>query len=126
MPARFDFASHLTWLRCAVALVWLGFGALKALGALPRHRRIVARVVGEPRASAVFYAVAAGEIALGLWSLSGRHLVPCAALQSIAIASMNALELRLARDLLLSPRAMVCANAVLLSAGWYVALATPS
>jgi len=38
---------------------------------------------------------------------------------------MNTLELRRARDLLLSPLAMVCANAVLLSLGCYVALASP-
>ena len=38
---------------------------------------------------------------------------------------MNALELRHARDLLLSPIGMVSANVVFLSIGWYVALATP-
>jgi hypothetical protein len=37
---------------------------------------------------------------------------------------MNALELRYARDLLLAPIAMVCANAVFLSLGWYVAFAS--
>jgi hypothetical protein len=127
MPAAFDFDSHLTWLRCAIALTWLVFGGVfKALGALPRHRRIVARVVGDERAGAVLRWVAAGEISIGLWMLYGRDLVPCVALQSAAIVVMNTLELRHARDLLLSPRLMLGANAGLLTAGWYVALSMPS
>jgi hypothetical protein len=124
MPAAFDFASHLTWLRCGIALVWLVFGGLfKALGALPRHRRIIARVVGEQRAGPVLRLVAVGEISIGLWMLYGRHLVACVAVQSVAIVIMNTLELRYARNLLLSPRAMLGANAILLAVGWYVALA---
>jgi len=121
-PAALDFASPLTWLRCVIALVWLVFGGLfKALGALPRHRRIIARVVGEARAGPVLWLVAIGEVSLGLWMLYGRALVPCVALQSVALVAMNALELRFARDLLLYPRAMLVANVALLAAGWYVA-----
>jgi hypothetical protein len=49
--APFDVDSHLAWLRLGIASVWLLFGLLfKALGVLPRHRKIVARVVGEKRA----------------------------------------------------------------------------
>jgi hypothetical protein len=55
----------------------------------------------------------------------GRFLPLCVAIQTAALVSMNALELRRARDLLLSPVGMVGANVVLLSLGWYVALATP-
>ena len=124
--APFDFHSHVAWLRLGVALVWLVFGLLfKALGALPRHREIVARVVGERRAGAVLWLVALVEIGLGAWMLVGRGLVVCAAAQTLLVATMNALELRLARDLLISPRGMLCANAVFLSVVWYVALATP-
>lgn len=39
--------------------------------------------------------------------LSGRHLP----LQTLAIVSMNALDWWRARDLLLAPREMLCANA---------------
>lgn len=126
-PAAFDFACPLTWLRCGIAAVWLVFGGLfKALGALPRHRRIIARVVGEARAGPVLRLVATGEVSFGLWMLYGRALVPCVALQSVALVAMNALELRFARDLLLSPRAMLVANATLLAAAWTVALAGSS
>jgi hypothetical protein len=54
--------------------------------------------------------------------LAGAFLPVCMAGQTVFIASMNAFELRRARDLLLSPVGMVCANVVFLSLGWYVAL----
>jgi hypothetical protein len=122
--APLDFGSHLTWMRLAIALVWLVFGILfKALDAVPRHRQIVARVVGERASRGLTVAVAAGEAGLGLWMVYGRYLPWCVAIQTATIVSMNALEIRYARDLLLSPLGMVCANAALLAAGWYVALA---
>jgi len=122
--ARFDPQSHLTWLRIGIALVWLLFGLLfKALNVVPRHRRIVGRVVGDRAAGPVTSLVAAAEIALAMWMLAGRFLPLCVAVQTLLIAAMNTLELRYARDLLLSPVAMVCANVVFLALGWYVALA---
>ncbi len=124
--ARFDGHSHLAWLRLGIALVWLSSGLVfKALGAVPRHRQIVVRVVGAKRAGLVLWLVALGEIGLGAWMLVGRFLVVCLALQTACLAAMNTLELRHARDLLLSPIGMVCANVVFLCLGWYVALATP-
>jgi DoxX-like protein len=124
--APFDLQSHLTWIRLGIALVWLVFGLLfKALGAVPRHGQIVARVVGNARAGLVLWLVALAEIGLGVWMLTGRSLAVCMGAQTVLIITMNTLELRHARDLLLSPVGMVCANAVLLSLGWYVALVTP-
>jgi hypothetical protein len=123
MIAPMDFRSHVTWLRLGVALVWLVFGLLfKAVGAVPRHRRIVARVVGQARSGGVLWIVALAEIGIGVWMLVGRLLVVCAAAQTAMIVTMNVLEIRHARDLLLSPWGMVCANAVFLAIGWYVAL----
>jgi hypothetical protein len=122
--APFDMRSHVTWLRLGVAFVWLLFGLLfKALGAVPRHRQIVERVVGSARAGAVLWLVALAEIGLGIWMLAGVQLRACMVAQTLLIVAMNTLELRRARDLLLSPVAMLCANAVFLSLGWYVALA---
>lgn len=122
--APFDMRSHVTWLRLGVALVWLLFGLLfKALDAVPRHRQIVERVVGSAYAGTVLWMVALAEIGLGIWMLVGIHLRVCMATQTLLIVAMNTLELRRARDLLLSPVGMLCANAVFLSLGWYVALA---
>ena len=112
---HFDFHAPLTWLRLGIGLVWLLFGLLfKTLGAVPRHRQIVARVVGESAAGAVTQLVALAEICLGLWMVSGYWLVPCVAAQTLLIVAMNGCELRYARDLLLSPVGMVCANLLFL------------
>ena len=124
--AEFDFHSPLTWLRMGIACVWLLFGLIfKALGFLPRHKQIVSRVVGAERAGLVLGLVAAAEIALALWMLAGRFLPICMAIQTVFIAAMNVCEFRYARDLLLTPWGMVCANVVFLALGWYVALSMP-
>lgn len=126
MGPAFDLGSPLVWLRLAIAGVWLLFGLLfKALGTVPRHKQIVVRVVGEARAGAVLWLVVLAECSLAGWMVSGGALVACVAAQTALIVGMNVLELRYARDLLLSPIGMVCANVVFLSLGWYVALAQP-
>ena len=120
----FDLHSPLTWMRIGIASVWLLFGLVfKALGFLPRHRRIVARVVGEQHAGLILWSVALAEIGLSIWMLVGCFLPICMVAQTVFIAAMNFYELRDARDLLLTPWGMACANVVFLSAGWYVALA---
>jgi hypothetical protein len=119
----FDFRSHITWLRIGIALVWLLFGLVfKLANALPRHRQIVARVVGQRASRRMTMLVALGESALGMWMLTGRFLPVCVGIQMIVIVAMNTLELRYARDLLASPALMVIANGVLLGIAWYVAL----
>jgi len=121
--APFDFGTARGFIRLGIATVWLVFGLVfKALGALPRHRRIVERVVGERFAGPMTSAVAFAEIGIALWMLVGRALPACLVVQTLMIGAMNALELRYARDLLVSPAGMLCANAVLLALGWYVAL----
>ncbi len=113
-------------LTLATAAVWLLFGMwFKVFGMVPRHRLIVAAVMGEAEAEPVTVLIGAAEIAMALWILSGIFPRACAALQSIAIVTMNALELSLARDLLLAPILMICANTVFLIVVWYCALKTP-
>jgi hypothetical protein len=118
-----------TALRLGIASVWLVFGlGFKVLGLVPRHRAIVASVVGEDLAGAATIAIGCAEALLGVWVLTGIRPRACAAAQTAAIASMNALELRHAREHLLAPVLMLCVNAIFIVAIWYWALkarATP-
>jgi uncharacterized membrane protein YphA (DoxX/SURF4 family) len=110
-------------IRIATASVWIVFGFLfKVMGLVPRHRLIVAAVLGEAAAGPVTLMIGGAETLMGLWILSGFRPRTCAAAQTLAIVSMNALELSLARNRLLAPLPMVCANTVFLAAGWYCAL----
>lgn len=112
-------------IRIGTAAVWLVFGVVfKILDLVPRHRLIVASVLGEEMARPATLLIGLGEAALGLWILSGFRPRACAAFQTVALISMNALELQLARHLLLAPIAMVGANVVFLSLVWYGALKT--
>jgi hypothetical protein len=106
-----------------IASVWMVFGTwFKLLGMVPRHRLIIAAVVGEAAAGPITLVVGAAETALALWIISGVYPRICAAAQSLAIVTMNTFELIYARNLLLSPGLMICLNAVLLTAVWCWAL----
>ena len=105
------------------ASVWLVFGTwFKLLGMVPRHRLIIAAVVGEVAAGPITLVVGAAETALALWIISGMYPRICAAVQSLAIVTMNTFELIYARNLLLSPGLMIGLNAVLLTVVWYLAV----
>ena len=113
--------------RAFTAAVWIFHGLFsKLLSGIPRHERIVARVLGSDHSHVVTLVVGACEIAMGFWILSRRASKTCAAVQTTALVTMNILEIAMARDLLLSPIGMVCANAILLGAGWFLAFRDPS
>lgn len=119
-PSRLLFA-----VRLGTAAVWLVFGLVfKVLNLVPRHETIVATVVGNDWARSATVAIGLGEMLLGLWILSARWPLLCAATQTAAIIGMNALEIMLAREHLLSPVGMVCANGVFLGLGWFLAVRT--
>ena len=112
--------------RIVATAVWLVFGLVfKVLGVIPRHREIVAEIVGAGSAPSVTMAVGLLETALGLWVLSGFRPRSCAIIQTVAIASMNAMELAYARSLLLAPIPMVLANGIFLASVWYAARWNP-
>ena len=117
----------LLTLRIATALVWILFGLVfKVLHVVPRHEAIVATVLGSTAAGPVTLLIGLTETAMGIWILSRWRPRTCATAQTIAIVTMNAVELSLARDQLLAPLPMVCANSLFLAVGWYLALHTPS
>jgi len=112
-------------LRLFTACVWFVFGVIfKILDLVPRHQTIVASVLGESLARPMTFLIGVAEVCIGLWILSGVRPRVCMTVQTLALVAMNTLEISLAREHLLAPIPMVCANAVFLGAGWYAAMAS--
>jgi uncharacterized membrane protein YphA (DoxX/SURF4 family) len=78
----------------------MGLGC-KVLDLVPRHREIVARILGESHAEQITVAIGIGETGIALWILSGIWPRFCAFMQMALVAVMNVIELARARDLLL-------------------------
>ncbi len=106
-----------------IASVWIFHGLYsKILDGVPRHRMIVARILGEPVADFSVIVIGSFEILLGCWVLTGFHRRANATVQTIGLVSMNTLEILLARDLLISAAGMVALNLCFISLIWWWAL----
>lgn len=91
--------------RVGFALVWFVNGLFcKVLDGVPRHRAIVARILGAEHARALTCAIGVGEILFGVWILSGIRWRTSALAQIVLVGAMNLLEFVLAPDLLLFGR----------------------
>jgi hypothetical protein len=89
-----------------IASVWLINGLIcKVIGLVPRHREIVARILGETHADLITRAIGLAEIGMTIWILSGIQSRLNAVTQILVVAAMNVFEFFLARDLLLWGRA---------------------
>jgi len=111
-------------LRLFVAAVWLVHGLYnKLLGGSARHLAIVQAVPGLSGAAGrrVLVAVGVFEVGVAVWMLSRRAPRLCAATQTVALLSMNVLELTYARPLLLWPAGLVPVNLLFLATAWYAA-----
>ena len=107
-----------------VAAVWLVHGLYnKLLGGSARHLAIVQSVpgLGGVAGERVLTAVGIGEVAIALWVLSGWRPRLCAATQTVALLSMNAIELTFARPLLLWPAGLLPLNVAFLALAWAAA-----
>src|SRR5207249_11535594 len=89
----------------------------------PRHLAIVQSVPGLGGATGVGVLAAVGvfEVLLAVWILSGWARWRCATTQTVALLSMNVVELTFARHLLLWPAGLLPLNAVFLAVAWIVA-----
>jgi hypothetical protein len=93
-------AKHL--LTYLIAAVWLINGFVcKVLNVVPRHREIVARILGEAHASSFTIIIGALENLMAIWILSSIMTRLNTIMQIIVIATMNTIEFILAPDLLL-------------------------
>ena len=116
---------HLA-LRILVGSVWVFHGLYsKLLDGIPRHRLIVARVLGDEIAAVATVGIGVLEILLGVWAFTHRLPRACAGVQTAAIVTMNSLEIARAPDLLISAPGMLLLNAAFLSLGWYSATRPP-
>jgi DoxX-like family len=100
-------ASYLTrkLLTIGIAAIWLINGLFcKVLNLVPRHQRIVARILGESHAAFETKAIGILEIAMSVWILSRIKPRLCAFTQVLVIGTMNMIEFILAPDLLLFGR----------------------
>ncbi len=104
----------------AIASVWIFHGLYsKLLDGIPRHRAIVARVLGEEWAVPATVVVGVLEVLLGAWVLSGWNRRACAVVQTLALVAMNSIEIAIARDLLISAAGMLALNAAFLAGVWF-------
>lgn len=95
----------LSLLTVAITLVWLVNGLFcKVLNYVPRHRIIVARILGETHASIFTATIGLLEILMAVWIISGIKSRWCALVQITVVGLMNLLEFILVPDLLLFGR----------------------
>ncbi|MBA3963741.1 MAG: hypothetical protein H0X40_17825 [Chthoniobacterales bacterium] len=111
----------------ALGAVWVFHGGYsKLLNGIPRHRRIVERVLGPDLAPVATSTIGLGEVLLGLWVWSGRRRRACALTQTLALAGMNTAEIAQAKDLLISAPGMLALNAAFLALAWFWASPAPN
>jgi hypothetical protein len=106
-------------LQIVIGSVWVFHGFYsKLLNGIPRHRMIVGKILGDQVAGPAARTIGCLEVLVGVWAYSGFVRVDCAVVQTLAIVSMNTLEIAFARSLLISPLGMVILNLVFLAAIW--------
>jgi hypothetical protein len=85
-----------------IAAVWIANGLFcKVLNLVPRHEKIVARILGEPHAGLLTRAIGVSEILMAVWIITRIWPRLNAIVQMTIIAAMNCIEFILAPDLLL-------------------------
>lgn len=85
-----------------IATVWIINGLLcKVLDLVPRHRQIVASILGEEYSKPLTLLIGFSEIGMVIWMLSRFKTRLNAAIQILVIATMNVLEFTLVPNLLL-------------------------
>lgn len=86
----------------SIAAVWLVNGLFcKVLNFVPRHREVVANIIGHEYSKSLTIIIGVSEILMAVWILTGWKSRLNAITQSIVIATMNIMEFILVPHLLL-------------------------
>ena len=102
-----------------IGAVWVFHGLYsKILNGIPRHRLIVAKILGLANAGTATRVIGLLELLLGIWVFTGYQPVACAIVQTLAIIAMNTLEILMAGELLISAVGMLILNFGFLSLVW--------
>jgi uncharacterized membrane protein YphA (DoxX/SURF4 family) len=89
-------------LTCFIATVWIVNGLFcKVCNLVPRHREIVAAILGSSHSRLFTLLIGLSEIVMGVWIISGLWSRFNAITQMVVVAAMNALEFFLVPGLLL-------------------------
>jgi len=108
-------------LRVLIGSVWLINGLFcKVLDRVPRHRQIVATILGDEHSLVITRVIGAGEVGLALWIWSGIRAKLSAGLQILLVGTMNVMEFLLAPDSLLWGRFNAVFAAVFIALVWFV------
>jgi hypothetical protein len=95
----------LNWLSLYIAAVWFINGFFcKILDLVPRHREIVARILGESYAAQLTIAIGILEVLMAVWVLTRISSRLSAVTQIVLVLAMNLLEFFLTPDLLIFGR----------------------
>jgi hypothetical protein len=93
------------YLNAMISLVWLVNGLFcKLLNLVPRHREIVARILGEEHSFLLTKTIGVLEILMAAWVFSRKNYRLAAIVQALLVGIMNIIEFVLAPDLLLFGR----------------------
>ncbi len=89
-------------LNYCIAAIWMINGLLcKVLNFVPRHRQIVAGILGKQYAQPLTILIGSAEMLMAIWILSNLRSRLNAVVQILIISVMNTLECMLVPDLLL-------------------------
>jgi uncharacterized membrane protein YphA (DoxX/SURF4 family) len=85
-----------------IATIWIANGLFcKVLNLVPRHEKIVARILGDDNSRLLTILIGLSEIIMAFWIISGYKTKLNAIAQIAVVATMNTLEFILVPDLLL-------------------------
>src|SRR5436190_1337212 len=108
------------WINYFLGAVWFVNGFFcKVLNFVPRHQKIVARILDIDDVRRLTLIIGYAEIGMAIWIISGMRSRLNAIVQILIIATMNALEFFLATDLLLWGKANAIFAFMLLLLIWY-------